>query len=229
MAALKKKKVVESRGASDLVYAIISKDDTEAYTTGEVKHLIPLAELSKSTDTASDSHYYDDVPALNITAEGPDKISIKGALIDLETLAEILGKSFDPDTGLFSDAPANPPYVAIGYKSTNSDGSSYYAWRLKGTFAIPPDNAKTKDSGTDGIGTELEYTGIYTEHIFTKGRAIKNSMGSVTHEAAPSKGVKINVPSEKVDVSTFFDEVTTPDTLKKKEELNLKTTRTKSL
>lgn len=214
-----KKKVVEGRGASDLVYALITKDDSEEYTTGEVKHLLPVAEITKTTETSSEPHYYDNVAAINISAEGADTISITGSLIDLETLAEITGKSYDPTTKVFSDAPAVPPYMALGYKSQNSDGSTYYAWRLKGTFSIPDETAKTKDGGTEGVGTILNYSGIYTEHIFQKGKATAGAGGtSATYEPAPSKGVKVNVPNDKIDTSTFFDTVATPDSLVAKSE-----------
>ena len=211
--AFAKKKVVEGRGASDLVYALITTDDSTEYTTGEVKHLIPLATLTKTTEASSEAHYYDNIPAVNINSEGADEISITGALIDLETLAEITGKSYDPTTGVFSDVETTPPYIALGYNSQNSDGSEYYAWRLKGTFSIPDESANTKDDGTEGVGTELTYTGIYTTHVFTKGKAIIGAEDTVTYEAAPSKGVKVNVPNDKIDTSTFFDEVMTPDTI----------------
>lgn len=210
---LTKKTVVEGRGACDLVYALVTTDDDTEYTTGEVKHLIPLATITKTTEASSESHYYDNVAAVTINSEGTDEISITGALIDLETLAEITGKSYDLTTGLYSDAVAIPPYIALGYKSQNSDGTEYYAWRLKGTFSIPDETANTKDDGTEGVGTELTYTGIYTTHSFDKGKAIPGTSGTVTYEPSPAKGVKINVPNDKVDTSTFFDTVATPDTV----------------
>lgn len=213
MAGLERKPVVEGRGASDLVYAHVTQDDGTAYTTGEVKHLIPLATITKTTEASSEAHYYDNVAAININSEGADEITITGALIDPETLADILGKSYDPTTGLFSDVEAVPPDIAIGYKSQNSDGTEYYAWRLKGKFSIPDDTANTKDDGTEGVGTELTYSGIYTTHEFEKGKAIVGEEGAVTYEPARAKGVKINVPNDKVDVSTFFDSVATPDTV----------------
>ena len=83
-------------------------------------------------------------------------------------------------------------------------------WRLKGTFSIPEESSKTEDDSTDSNGQELTYTGIYATHKFTKG--FKNSQGQWVK--GPSKAVVVDERDGKCDVSAFFDEVTTPDTLK---------------
>jgi len=208
MANLVKKPVVESRGVSDLVYAIVTKDDSTEYTTGEVKHLLPVAEIAKTTESSRESHYYDNKPAITINSEGTDEITITGALLDSKTQAEILGKGYDETTGAYSDSEADPPYIALGYRSQNTDGSEYCAWRYKGTFSIPDESAKTKDNGTEGSGTSLTFTGINTEHVFQNGKG-RGKPGS-------AKGIKVNTADDLADLSTFFDTVTTCDTLKAK-------------
>ena len=218
MAEEEKKKVVEGRGASDLVYALVTDDTSTAYTTSEVKHLLPLATISKTTESSSEAHYYDNVAAVNINSEGADEITITGALIDSKTLAEILGKGYDTTTGAYSDCEAIPPYVAIGYKSQNSDGSEYYAWRYKGTFSIPDENANTQDEGTEGVGTELVYKGIYTTHEFTNGKG--------QGKKGRAKGIKVNTADDLADLTTFFDTVTTCDTLKAKPTEPVETAQT---
>ena len=210
---LVKQKVIEGRGVRDVVYAILTKDDSTGIEWGEVKHLVPVATLNKETESSAESHYYDDVPAINVNSEGADTVTITGALIAQEVLAEILGKSYDPTTGAFSDSEAVPPYVAIGYKSSNTDGSEYYAWRYKGTFSIPAENNNTKTNDTTGTGTELTYTGVFTEHEFTKAITVKGGSGSVTYKAGKAKGLKVDLAKGLADVTTFFDEVTTCDTL----------------
>lgn len=198
------KKVVEFRGVDNLVYAEVLTDDSEGYTTGEVKSLAPVAEISKSTETSSETKYYDNLPAIVINSEGSDEIGVTCAIPDLATFADITGKTIDEDTGALIDSERDPKYFAIGYRFKMTDGTYRYVWRLKGMFAIPDETSATEDDGTDGNNIELTYTGISTTHAFTKG-------------GKPAKAVVVDDTADsKADISAFFDTVTTPDTLKKK-------------
>lgn len=188
------------RGVDNLVYAIVTKDDADGYTTGEVKDLIPVAEISKSTEASSASKYYDNIPAIVINSEGSDEISITGAAIPLPVLAAITGKQIDAASGAFIDGPAVPPYVAIGYMYGLTDGSTVVYWRLKGKFTLPDDSSATEDDGTDSSGQELTYTGVNTNHKFT-----------ATGKTA--KGVVCDSRFSTFDVDDVFAQVCTPDNL----------------
>ena len=77
-------------------------------------------------------------------------------------------------------------------------------------FAIPDETSQTENDGTDSSNMELTYTGISTTHKFTK-------------NGKPAKAVVVDdTPTSKCDVSTFFDTVTDPDTLKAKSLLTAK-------
>ena len=197
--------VDEFRGTDNLVYAEVTKDDNESnggYVTGEVKVLAPVAEISKSVDTSSDTKYYDNKPALTINSEGADTITLTVPALDLETLANITGKQIDSNTGAFMDGVAVPKYFALGYRLKLTDGTYRYVWRYKGSFAIPEETSQTENAGTDTNNQSLTYTGIQTQHIFTK----------------PNKSQKALVVDErdgKADLTNFFKTVTTCDTLKK--------------
>ena len=65
----------EYRGCENLVYAKITEDSTENLTYGEVKELAGLGEVSKTTNTSSDTHYYDNNPAIVIMATGDDDLT----------------------------------------------------------------------------------------------------------------------------------------------------------
>ena len=208
-----KNDVFEYRGVDNVVIAEILGDDNEeggGYVTGPVKPLVPAAEVGKNVENSSATKYYDNKPALNITSEGPDEISIRGAGMDIETLAWINGKSYDPTTGALIDGPRVNRYFAVGYRTKDTNGNYRYVWRYKGTFAPPAETAATEDDGTDGTGTELTYTGIHTNHIFTKG--VYNET-TKAWEPATSKGIVVDSSKGLADLTNFFNEVTTADTL----------------
>ena len=76
----------EFRGTDHLVYAEVLKDNnTDGYVTGTVKVLAPVAVISKTVETASDTKYYDNKPALSIIAEGADTITLTVPALDLAT------------------------------------------------------------------------------------------------------------------------------------------------
>lgn len=203
--------VFEYRGVDNVVIAEVTGDDNEVsggYVTGTVEPLLPVAEIGKTTETSSEAHYYDNQPMIVINSEGSDEITITGAGLEIDKLAKITGKSYDPTTGAMIDSPREPRYFALGYRTKGTDGKYRYVWRLKGQFAIPDETSATEDNGTEANGTELTYTGIYTTHKFTKGKY--NGTG---WDKAPVKAVVVDERKGLADVSTFFDTVTTPDTL----------------
>ena len=203
--------VDEFRGTDNLVYAEVLYDNnnttgessTQGYVTGDVQILAPVAEISKTVETASDTKYYDNKPALTINAEGADTITLTVPALDLPTLANITGKKYDDTVGAFMDGERNPKYFALGYRLRLTDGTYRYVWRYKGSFGVPDESSATENASTDSSNQQLTYTGIQTQHIFTK----------------PNSSQKALVVDERdglADLSTFFDEVTTCDTLQAK-------------
>ena len=53
----------EYRGVENAVYAEVLADDANNFTTGPVKELVGLSEISKTTNSANEAHYYDNIPA----------------------------------------------------------------------------------------------------------------------------------------------------------------------
>lgn len=206
--------IFEFRGVDNLVYAEVTKDDNETegggYVTGTVKTLSPVATIAKSTDSSNEAHYYDNNPMLVVLSESADEITLTIAPPSLEILAEITGKSFDPETGMMVDSERSNKYFAIGYRTKGTDGKYRYVWRLKGTFGIPDENNETENDGTDTTNTELIFTGIATTHKFTKG---KYNSTTKAWEKAQVKGVIVDERFDKANLSTFFDSVQTPDTI----------------
>lgn len=198
-------KIVEFRGIEKLVAARVLTDDNgdDGYTTGDVFAIAGVATVEKETESSSAAHYYDNIPAVVIQAVGADTITLNVSALPLDVAAELTGQYYDETTGMLVDGPREERYHAIGYIAKNTAGEEIYVWRLKGMFAIPSNTHNTENDSTDANGQELTYTGVRTIHKFTK----------TGHGA---NGITVNTAKDLADVSTFFDEVTTPDTLEPK-------------
>lgn len=208
--------VFEYRGVEGLVIALVTGDDNETaggYVTGDVEELAPVAEVGKTVETSSETKYYDNQAMLNSNGEGPDTITINCAGLTLKKLALIGGRSYDEETGALIEGPRVTRYFAVGYKTKDTDGYYRYVWRLKGTFGVPDEAFRTEDAGTETNNTTLTYTGIYTVHKFTKGKLAEDGK---TWVPAPGKGVTVSDREGLANLETFFDTVTTPDSLVKK-------------
>lgn len=194
------KEIWEWRGVENLVAAEVIKDDKESFECGEVFDIAGIAELGRTTENSSETKYYDNVPALVIDSVGADTVTCSVSGIPLDVLAKITGQTYDEDLGVLVEGEREAKYFALGYKTKKTNGADMYIWRYKGKFSIPDSQHSTQTAGTESNGQELVFTGISTTHKFTK-----------TGKSA--KAINVDVALDKADVSTFFDSVTTIDTL----------------
>ena len=193
-------KCIEYRGILDVVCAEVTTDTSEKFETGTPFSMIWASELSRETENSSESHYYDNVPAIVIDSTGADTVTITGSAIPFDVYAKITGQYFDETTGMLVEGERESKYYAIGYVTEDTDGKEVYVWRLKGKFGVPSETHATKNDGTDANGQEVTFTGINTTHKFTK----------------TSKSAKaVNVYAEKYTAgeAKFFEKVQTPDTV----------------
>lgn len=200
--------VFEFRGVDDLYVAEVIKDDETGYECGTPIHLAPVAEVGKTTDSSSASHYYDNLPLIVIQSEGTDTINVTVAPPELERLAFITGKTFDEDTGMLVDSERSDKYYALMYRTKGNDGKYRYVSRLKGKFNVPDESSATEDAGTDASNQSLVYTGIHTTYKFNKGKYESGDWVKAT-----AKGIVVDTRYNKADVSNFFAAVQTPDTV----------------
>lgn len=205
--------VQEYRGIRGVVSAEVLTDDKNGITFGEIFEVIPVAELNKSTETSSETHYYDNVPAIVIDSTGSDEVGITGAVIPFDVLARITGQYYDATKGMFVEGERTPKYFALGYITEKTDGTEVFVWRLKGKFNVPDDSHKTKDDGTDASGQELTFTGINTKHKFT-----------ATGKTAKAVNIDQSVNPQSEDI--FFSAVQTPDTVAETCEVTFEPTPT---
>lgn len=194
------KTIFEWRGVSDLVAAPVTADTLDEYTVGDVFDIAGLAEISRTTENGSETHFYDNAPAVVINSVGADTLTCSVSAIPLDVLAKITGQTYDETSGTYIEGSGTSGYFALGYKTKTTDGREIYVWRLKGKFSIPDSTHATETEGTEANGQEITFTGIATTHRFEKtGKAEK----AVTTDTSVNAAVK----------ETFFDTVQTPDTL----------------
>lgn len=193
-------KCIEYRGIRDVVCAEVTTDTATAFETGTPFSMIWASELSRETENSSESHYYDNVPAIVIDSTGADTVTITGSAIPFDVYAKITGQYFDETTGMLVEGERESKYYAIGYVTEDTDGEEVYVWRLKGKFGVPSETHATKNDSTDANGQEVTYTGINTVHKFTK-----------TTKSA--KAVNVYASKYAAGEAKFFETVQTPDTV----------------
>jgi len=195
------KKYFEYRGVRHAVFAEVTADTTEEFTTGTVKDFTGVSEIGKETDSSNETHYYDNLPAIVIDSVGSDEISISASGIPLDVVAEITGQYYNAAKGMLVEQEPTPKYFAFGYITDKTDGTAVLVWRLKGKFSVPGLTSQTKDDGTDANGQELTYTGISTVHSFTA-------------NGKPARAVNVDTSIEgAMTEANFFTAVQTPDSI----------------
>jgi phi13 family phage major tail protein len=197
---------VEFRGCKNLVFAEVTQDDATGYTTGEVKKLAPVAEIAKTVETSTATHYYDNRGAVIIDSEGNDTVTFTIAVPDDATYAEITGRTYDATKKMFIESQPVKKYFAVGYVlgEIGEGEDERYVWRLKGQFNQPDESSKTDDNGTDASNLSLVYTGVYTEHEFANGKG--------TGKKGTAKSNFIRKSANVATEEEFFEDVVTPDT-----------------
>lgn len=207
--------IFEFRGVDNLYVAKVLSDNNESgegegkgYTCETPVKLSAVAEVGKSTDSASEAHYYDNKAMIVVNSESADTITLTVAPPELAMLSKIIGKSFDDTTGMMVDGERQNDYFAIMYRTKGTDGHYRYVSRLKGTFGIPEETNQTENDGTDTTNTQITFTGIYTEHEFTKGK-----YNGTSWEKGSAKGIVVDDRYDKADLSKFFEKIQTPDTI----------------
>lgn len=163
-------KITEYRGIRGLVAAELLTDTNEedGLTYGTPFAVAGTSELSKETENSSESHYYDNIPAIVIDSVGADTVTASVSAIPLDILSKLTGQTYDDETGMFIEGERTSKYFAIGYITEDTDGNEVFVWRLKVKCSIPSSTHATKTDGTDANGQEITFTGINTQHKFEK-------------------------------------------------------------
>lgn len=195
------------RGLSNVYVAEILTDNNEetgGYKTGTPRKLIPAGEMTRTVENEKANVYYDNVVFYQSGMEGATEISITGAALRPNDVADLLGKHVDANTGAVLDTGEYvEKYWALGAETENTDGTKELFWFMKGSFAAPDQTDKTKDDSTDTNGMELTYNAIQTQHLF-----------DVDGEKKPMKRVVIDTETSELTADQeWTKQVVTPENI----------------
>lgn len=198
-------KITEYRGIRGLVAAELLTDTTDegGLTYGAPFAIAGTSELSRETENSSESHYYDNIPAIVIDSVGADTVTATVSAIPLDVLSKLTGQYYDDTTGMFVEGERISKYFAIGYITEDTDGNEVFVWRLKVKCSIPSSTHATKTDGTDANGQEITFTGINTQHKFT-----------ATGKTAKAVNIEISKGLTDFTETSFFESVQDPDTVR---------------
>lgn len=198
-------KFEEYRGIRGLVIAemteTVGEDGTVTETYGEVQPLSGVQSLSGEVNESTETHFYDDMSAIVVDSEGDDTYTVVVSIPSKKTRALIEGTTYDEATGALISTKKVKKYFAMGFIADKLNGAEEYNWIYKGKFSGGSRTHNTKNDGTDATNMEYTFTSIHTATAYAKG-------GNCKYLSVDNDG--------KADLSTFFDAVTTPDTLKAK-------------
>lgn len=188
-----------TRGLKNIMYAEVTKDDSTGYTVGTPEKLIPAGNLSISVDSATNDTYFDNAMFHRAGQEGNSTVTIDGAMLRPDMLADITGKTVDATGAIIDDGKYHEKYFALGGEIGLVDGTTLNVWFLKGTFGYPDETAKTEDASTDVGGMTLTYNAVRTIYEFTTGSCKRIVMDTEV--------------SELVEGADWFKQVVTPETV----------------
>lgn len=186
------------KGVDKLYYALVTQDDASAYAAGTPAVLAPLKLAVQSPKINTKTDYYDNQPMFSLTGEGETKIKLDVTQLPLSVQAALLGKEYDATNESLYDSGGTAPYIALGFRAKQSDGTFKYFWYLKGTCAPYEEEANTETDSPEPKGVSIEYTAVQTVHEWALSASVTDS-------------IKRRVSTKAADGATWFDSVQVPE------------------
>lgn len=195
----------EYRGVENLVIAELTETTGEdgkiVETYGPVQRLSGVQQVSGEVNESSETHYYDNISAIVVESEGEDTYTLVVSVPSKKTRALIEGLTYDEETGALLGTKKKKKYFALGFIANKTSGVDEYNWIYKGKFSGGAKTHNTKTDGTDTSNMEYTYTSIHSGTKYEKG-------GNCKYLSVDNDGT--------ANLTNFFKQVTTPDTLQAK-------------
>lgn len=152
----------EYRGVRGLVVAEVTKDDSSGYATEEWEELSGVQAVAVAKNESSETHYYDNLAAIVVDAEGADELTLTVSILANKTRAKIDGVEYEETQDMLVNTPKQKKYFALGYIGEKTDGTEEFNILYKGKFSGGAETHNTKDDGTEATNVEYTFTAVHT-------------------------------------------------------------------
>jgi phi13 family phage major tail protein len=175
----------EYRGIRSLVFAEVTKDDTDSYEVEAWEELSGVQAVAVAKNESSESHFYDNAARIVIDAEGADELTLTVSVLANKTRAKLDGVEYDEATDMIINTPKKRKYFALGYIGEKTDGTEEFNIFYKGKFSGGGETHNTKDDGTEATNVEYTFTGVHTSaKILTLADGTKKTVKSAKFPAS---------------------------------------------
>lgn len=164
----------EYRGVRGLVIAEVTKDDSSGYTAEEWEELSGVQSVAVAKNESSETHYYDNLAAIVVDAEGADELTLTVSILANKTRAKIDGVEYEQTQDMIINTPKKRKYFALGYIGEKTDGTEEFNIFYKGKFSGGGETHNTKDDGTEATNVEYTFTAVHTTAKIYSGKSAKS-------------------------------------------------------
>ena len=149
----------EYRGVRKVCGADVEEAES-GYVGGFWKRLFGAQGVVVTPNESTETHHYDNLPAIQIDSEGPIDVAMTVSIPALKTRAWLDGKTFSD--GMYVGTPSKKKYKAVCFIGEKDDGTEELNIFYKGKFTGGETTHNTKDDGTEGTNTTYNFGSIYT-------------------------------------------------------------------
>jgi len=152
----------------NLHYAKLTTDTSSTLTYDTTMKAIPgTVKISVEPATVSADYWADGQKAETVQRLGDIKISIQTSSLDLPTIADLLGHTYDATKGTIVCSQDDiAPYIALAYERVRADGTKRLIKVYKVMFGLPKDDGASatnsinfQDDTLDGTALPLANNG----------------------------------------------------------------------
>jgi len=153
-----KKKTGGTIGIDKFYYAVL-QEDTENGASYDEKERVPyIQSVNIETEQEIVKAYGDNKVAEMAVSTGASTAELQFHAIPIEDRVKLLGWEEDEDGLVIQKSQTNPPYVAVVFEKTTTDGAELLGL-TKGMFTLPATEAQTKEDslefGSDTLSGEF--------------------------------------------------------------------------